>query len=47
MPETVIDSYIIAQLELSQKKIPFIIKRPISNGSFEYWNIKDLEIIDF
>lgn len=47
VPETVIDSYIIAKLELSEKKIPFIIKRPISNGSFEYWNIKDLEIIDF
>ena len=47
VPDSVIDSYIIAELELSQKKIPFIIKRPISNGAFEYWNIKDLEVIYF
>jgi DNA-directed RNA polymerase subunit K/omega len=47
VPDSVIDSYIIAELELSQKKIPFIIKRPISNGGFEYWNVKDLEVINF
>ena len=47
VPDSVIDSYIIAELELSQKKIPFIIKRPISNGAFEYWNVKDLEVINF
>jgi DNA-directed RNA polymerase subunit K/omega len=46
VPENIIDGYIIAELELQQKKIPFIIKRPI-NGGFEYWNIKDLEIISF
>jgi DNA-directed RNA polymerase subunit K/omega len=47
VPENVIDSSIIAELELEQKKIPFIIKRPIPGGAFEYWNIKDLEIITF
>ena len=41
----VIDSYIIAEDELKQKKIPFIIRRPIPNGGFEYWNINDLEIL--
>jgi DNA-directed RNA polymerase subunit K/omega len=45
--ENIIDSYIIAELELAQKKIPFIIRRPIPNGGFEYWNLKDLEIIAF
>jgi DNA-directed RNA polymerase subunit K/omega len=45
--ENVIDSYVIAELELREKKIPFIIKRPIPNGAFEYWNLKDLEIINF
>jgi len=45
--ENIIDSYVIAELELREKKIPFIIKRPIPNGAFEYWNLKDLEIINF
>ena len=47
IPENIIDSYVIAELELREKKIPFIIKRPIPGGAFEYWNIKDLEIISF
>jgi DNA-directed RNA polymerase I, II, and III subunit RPABC2 len=45
--ENIIDSYIIAELELKEKKIPFIIKRPIPGGGCEYWNLKDLEIIAF
>lgn len=28
--------------ELKEKKIPFIIRRPIPNGTFEYWRVKDL-----
>lgn len=47
VPENVIEGYIIAELELQQKRIPFIIKRPIPGGAFEYWNLKDLEIIGF
>lgn len=47
VPENIIDGYIIAELELKEKKIPFIIKRPLPNGSCEYWNIRDLEIIGF
>lgn len=47
VPEYIIDSYVIAELELREKKIPFIIKRPIPGGAFEYWNIKDLENINF
>jgi DNA-directed RNA polymerase I, II, and III subunit RPABC2 len=43
--EKIVDSYIIAELELREKKIPFIIKRPIPSGGFEYWNVKDLEMI--
>jgi len=45
--ENIIDSYTIAELELKEKKIPFIIKRPIPGGGFEYWNIRDLENISF
>ena len=47
VPENIIDSYIIAELELQQKKIPFIIKRPLPSGGSEYWNLKDLELIHF
>ena len=46
-PENIIDSYVIAELELREKKIPFIIKRPIPGGAFEYWNLRDLENINF
>jgi DNA-directed RNA polymerase I, II, and III subunit RPABC2 len=47
VPENIIDSYVIAELELREKKIPFIIKRPIPGGAFEYWNLRDLENINF
>jgi DNA-directed RNA polymerase subunit K/omega len=47
LPENVIDSYVIAELELQQKRIPFIIRRPIPDGGCEYWNLKDLEMILF
>ena len=39
------DGYLIANMELEQKKLPFIIKRPIPSGGCEYWNISDLELI--
>ena len=42
---TIIDGYIIAQLELEHKKLPFIIRRPIPNGGSELWKLQDLEII--
>ena len=41
----VIDGYLIALTELEQRKLPFIIKRPLSNGGCEYWKLKDLEQI--
>ena len=47
VPENIIDGYVIAELELQQKRIPFIIRRPIPGGAFEYWNIRDLEMISF
>jgi DNA-directed RNA polymerase I, II, and III subunit RPABC2 len=47
LPENVIDSYIIAELELREKKIPFIIRRPIPGGACEYWKLQDLEIIGY
>ena len=46
IPNNIMDGYLIALMELEQKKIPFIIKRPIPDGSCEYWNVHDLEIIN-
>ncbi len=42
----IIDGHTIALMELQQKKIPFIIKRPLPNGSNEYWKVSDLKILD-
>jgi DNA-directed RNA polymerase subunit K/omega len=47
IPDKVIDGYIIAELELQQKMMPFIIRRPLTNGGSEYWKVKDLENISF
>jgi DNA-directed RNA polymerase subunit K/omega len=43
--ETMIDGYIIALKEFEEKKIPFIIQRPLPNGACEYWKLRDLEIL--
>ena len=40
---TIIDNILIAEKELKEKKIPFIIMRPIPNSNSEYWNVNDLE----
>jgi DNA-directed RNA polymerase I, II, and III subunit RPABC2 len=47
VPENIIDSYLIAEMELKQVRIPFIIRRPLPNGGSEYWKIADLENIAF
>ena len=41
----VIDGYLIALKEFEEKKIPFIVKRPMPNGGCEYWKFKDLEFL--
>jgi len=41
----IIDGYLIALKEFEEKKIPFIIKRPIPNGGVEYWRFEDLEVL--
>jgi len=46
VPEHVIDGYTIAIMEYEQKKIPFIVKRPLPNGTVEYWKFADLEQIN-
>jgi len=43
--EGIIDGFLIAEEELKQRRIPFIIRRPLSNGRCEYWKLTDLEIL--
>lgn len=40
---TILDGYLIALKELEEKRMPFIIQRPLPNGGSEYWRIADLE----
>ncbi len=47
VPDDMIDGYAIALEELKQKKVPFIIRRPLPNGASEYWRVSDLELIDY
>jgi DNA-directed RNA polymerase subunit K/omega len=41
--DSIIDSYVIARMELEAKKLPFIIRRPLPGGKMEYWRLHDLE----
>lgn len=43
IPANIIDGYIIAEMELELKSVPFIIRRPLPNGGSEYWRVKDFQ----
>lgn len=45
VPDYVTDVKEIARMELEQKRLPFIIKRPLPNGQYEYWRLADLMLI--
>jgi len=42
VPEGMTDSYEIARAELEEKKLPYIIKRPLPDGQYEVWKLEDL-----
>lgn len=44
VPEGVTDAHVIAKMELEAKRLPFIIKRPMPDGSFEVWRLSDLVV---
>lgn len=41
---TSFDPIMIAQKELEEKKIPFMVCRPLPNGDKEYWRVEDMII---
>jgi DNA-directed RNA polymerase subunit K/omega len=45
VPSHVTDVREIARLELEQKAIPYILKRPLPNGEYEYWRLADLMLL--
>lgn len=45
VPKHITDVREIARLELEQKRLPYIIKRPLPNGTYEYWRLADLLIL--
>ena len=46
VPPGIIDGYLIAEIELREKKIPVIVRRPLPGGKSEYWKLEDLEQIN-
>ena len=40
------DPIMIAERELAEKKIPFVIRRFLPDGSYEDWKLSELEILD-
>jgi DNA-directed RNA polymerase I, II, and III subunit RPABC2 len=42
VPDHITDVREIARLELAAKRLPFIIKRPMPDGTYEYWRLQDL-----
>jgi DNA-directed RNA polymerase I, II, and III subunit RPABC2 len=42
IPEHVTDVADIARIELAQRRLPFIIRRPMPDGTMEYWRLADL-----
>ena len=45
VPAHVTDLREIAKMELEARRLPFIIKRPMPDGSFEKWRLSDLLIL--
>ena len=45
VPKHITDVRDIARLELEQKRLPYIIKRPLPNGTYEYWRLADLLLL--
>ena len=41
-PEHVTSVFEISKMELEQRMLPYIIKRPMPDGTFEYWRLNDL-----
>jgi DNA-directed RNA polymerase subunit K/omega len=44
VPPHVNDVITIARMEMEERKLPFIVKRTMPDGTFEYWRLQDFMI---
>ena len=47
LSSNLIQNHVIAEMELQENVLPFIVCRPLPNGRKEYWKLQDLEQIDY
>jgi DNA-directed RNA polymerase I, II, and III subunit RPABC2 len=45
IPDYLTDVYEIAKAELEAKRLPYIVKRPLPDGNYEYWRLADLMLL--
>ncbi len=45
VPDYMTDVREIARMELREKRLPFIVKRPLPDGSYEVWRLSDLILL--
>jgi DNA-directed RNA polymerase I, II, and III subunit RPABC2 len=45
VPTYLTDVYEIAKAELEAKRLPYILKRPLPDGTYEYWRLADLLLL--
>jgi len=45
VPDVLTDVYQVARAELEAKRLPYILKRPLPDGTFEYWRLADLMLL--
>lgn len=45
VPPHITSTFEIAKMELEQRRLPLIVKRPMPDGTFEYWRLSDLMVI--
>ena len=45
IPEYVTDVGEIARMELAERRLPFLVFRPMPDGTHEYWRLSDLLIL--
>jgi len=45
VPEYLTDVYEVAKAELEAKRLPYIMKRPMPDGKYEYWRLADLMVL--
>ena len=45
VPEYLTDVYEVAKAELEAKRLPYILKRPLPSGEYEYWRLADMMLL--